>query len=84
MEMVEESYIVEEIQTIGNTVNTLVPPAINDIHQAESAYYLALAAAAISTVNIHTVILLTNTGRTLYSKSYNHADPNSPGYEVIG
>lgn len=61
-------FIVLEIQNGANIVTTF-----DDRAQAESKYHTVLAAAAISEVEVHTAMLLTNTGNTLEAKCYLHS-----------
>ena len=65
-------YILQEIQTTGNS--TALVPAITytDKNQGESAYYTALAAAAVSTVNVHTVMLYDEHGNIVRQGFYEH------------
>lgn len=81
--MTEDSvmYIVQEFQTTGDRVNIISKPAVKDRNAAESSYFLTLAAAAISSVDIHTVMLVTNTGITLDSRKYTHVEPIGPDKE---
>lgn len=65
-------YIIQEIQTVNN--QTALVPALTytDKNQAESAFHTALAAAAISSVNVHTVILYDEHGNVLRREYYEH------------
>lgn len=65
-------YIIHEMQTTGN--QTALVPALTyaDKNQADSAYHTALAAAAISTVPIHTVFMVDEHGNTLKCDCYEH------------
>lgn len=65
-------YILIEIQTTGNQTALVPPRTYSDKPQAESAYYTVLAAAAVSTVTIHTVILLDEHGNTIKRDFYEH------------
>lgn len=66
-------YIINEMQTNAEGQTAFVPPAQeDDRNQAESVYYTRLAAAAISSVPIHTVTLETNEGFQLDRKCYMH------------
>lgn len=58
-------YIVLEMQTHADgNVGTLLT-AYDSLHEAESKYYTVLAAAALSTLPVHSAMLLTNNGTTL-------------------
>lgn len=65
-------YSLHEIQTTGT--NTALVPAqtFADKKQAESAYHAALAAAAISNVTVHAVVLLDEHGNTVRAEYYEH------------
>jgi hypothetical protein len=62
--------IIIEIQA-GDTVATLVN-SYTDRAQAESKYHQVLQAAAVSSVPIHSAVMLTNEGYYVKSESYNH------------
>lgn len=65
-------YIIQEMQTTNNQT-ALVPAAIfTDKNQAESAYHTALAAAAISSVNVHTVLMYDEHGNAIRREYYEH------------
>ena len=65
-------YIIQEMQTNG-TQTALVPAlAFTDKNQAESAYHTALAAAAVSEVQVHTVLMFDEHGNTLKRDYYEH------------
>ena len=65
-------YILQEIQTTNN--NTALVPAqtFADKHQAEQAYHTALAAAAVSNVTVHAVVLLDENGNVVRREFYEH------------
>ena len=65
-------YIIQEMQTNGS--QTALVPALTyiDKNQAESAYHTALAAAAISAVQVHTVLMFDEHGNTLKRDYYEH------------
>lgn len=65
-------YILIEMQTNGNQTALVPPRTYSDRLQAESAYYSTLSAAAVSTVQIHTVVLLDEHGNTLKRDYYEH------------
>lgn len=65
-------YIIQEIQT-ENDQTALVPAATYaDKNQAECAYHAALAAAAVSSVDVHTVMLYDEHGNVLRKEYYEH------------
>jgi len=65
-------YIIQEMQTNGS--QTALVPALTyaDKNQAESAYHTALAAAAVSAVQVHTVLMYDEHGSTLKRDFYEH------------
>ena len=71
-------YIVMEIQTgFDGAVGNLVT-AYDNQADAESAYYLILAAAVKSNLMMHTAMLFTNDGNVIMSKNYVHeSQPNN-------
>lgn len=66
-------YIIQEMQTTNN--QTALVPALTytDRNQAESAYHMALAAAAVSAVQVHTVLMFDEHGNTIKRDFYEHA-----------
>ena len=67
------SYIIIEIQKSNNGSVAICPPAAYDNQNtAEQAYHTALAAAAVSQVNVHSVIMLSDTGDRLKGETYYH------------
>lgn len=65
-------YIIQEIQTSSGT--TALTPAVTkeDKYEAESVYHTALAAAAISSVGVHAVVMFDEHGNIIQSKYYEH------------
>ena len=65
-------YILQEIQT-SDGITALVPAmTYSDKNQAEASYHVILASAAVSSVNIHTVILYDEYGSVYRRESYEH------------
>lgn len=65
-------YIVQEMQTTNNQT-ALVPAAtFADRNEAESNYHMKLGAAAISSVQVHTVIMFDEHGNTIKRDYYEH------------
>ena len=66
-------YIIQEIQTDGG--NTALLPAITkaDKNEMESAFHAILASAAISAVEVHTVIAYDEHGNIVRREYYEHA-----------
>ena len=68
-------YIIIEIQKSNEGTVAIVPPAsYTDKDVAEQAYHTALAAAAVSSVNVHSVVMLDDTGARLKGETYYHGD----------
>ena len=66
-------YIIHEIQT--NETSALLPPlAYEDRNEAEAAYHSKLASAAISSVKIHTVVMMDEYGVVLKNEFYKHEE----------
>ena len=65
-------YIIQEIQTTGNV--SAVTPAVEraDRNEADSAFYFALGAAAVSAVPIHAVVMFDEHGNVVKSGYYEH------------
>lgn len=65
-------YILLEIQTNDGTTALLPALTYTDSNQAESAFYQKLSYAAVSEVDVHTVILMDEHGNTLKREFYEH------------
>ena len=65
-------YILQEIQTTNGNVALVPAQTFTDKGQAESAYHTALAAAAVSAVNVHTVMLYDEHGNVIKREFYEH------------
>ena len=66
-------YIIIEIQKSNDGTCAIVPPAAyTDPAIAEQAYHTALAAAAVSSVNVHSVVMLNDMGERLKGETYLH------------
>ena len=66
-------YIVQEIQTGGGGQSALLPAlTYAGRGEAESAYHLALGAAAVSSVAVHAVLLYDEHGNLLRRECYEH------------
>lgn len=68
-------YIIQELQTNGNV--TAVTPAVlkEDRNEADSAFHLAMGAAAVSTVPVHAVVMMDEHGTVVKSGFYEHSTP---------
>ena len=64
--------ILLEIQTENGSTAMLPALTYTDRNEAESAFHSKLASAAISSVDVHTVIMLDEHGNTVLSKYYEH------------
>lgn len=71
-------YTLIELQTTGGATVIVTPRTFEDRLQAESAYHTALAAAAVSSVEIHAVALLDERGNTVKRDYYEHLPPAEP------
>lgn len=65
-------YIVIELQTdanghVGNIVTTY-----DNLPEAESKFYTICASAALSSVPVHSAVILNNTGMTIANRSFSH------------
>lgn len=67
-------YIVVEIQkSSAGTIATIVN-SFATRNEAESSYHTILAAAAISSVPVHSAVIMTEEGQTLMFQSYTHEE----------
>lgn len=64
-------YIVIEIQLNNGTVSTLTYQYDN-INAAYAKYHTILAAAAVSTIDTHSAVILSETGYTIANASFTH------------
>lgn len=65
-------YILQELQSTGSSTALVPARTFTDKNEAESAFHLALASAAISAVAVHTVMLYDEHGSTLRREFYEH------------
>ena len=65
-------YTIIETQTNGNTMAVVTPAVEADKDNAESVYHARLASAAISSVEIHSVVLLNAEGQRIKGECYKH------------
>ena len=72
-------YIIQEIQTTDNTTALVPAVTYTDKNQAESAYHMALASAAVSSVTVHTVMLYDEHGNVLRKEFYEHIQQTPAG-----
>ena len=74
------NYIVKELQTTSG-VTTEVAHPLNDPTnrmEAESAYHYILFAAAISSIEEHAAVILTQDGRVVRQECYKHYPEPTP------
>ena len=64
-------YLVLELQKNGEQIASIITKH-NSIRDAESKFYTVLAAAAVSTVPLHSASLLTERGELIKNESYEH------------
>lgn len=65
-------FILQEIQTTNGNSALVPAQTYNDKHEAESAFHMALAAAAISNVAVHAVVLIDEHGNVVRREFYEH------------
>ncbi len=69
------TYIIIEIQKMNNGSCAVVPPTtFIDQRLAEQAYHTALSYAAVSQVDVHSVVMLDDTGARIKGETYYHGD----------
>lgn len=66
-------YILHEMQTTASGTALVPAQTFTDKNQAESAFHTALAAAAISSVTVHAVVLMDEHGNTIKRDFYEHS-----------
>lgn len=71
-------YLVIEIQTDAEGIVGNLVTAYDTKQEAESAYLTKRISALNSTVNIHTVLMIDNRGRTYEVKPYVHPVVETP------
>lgn len=75
-------YILIEMQTTDNQTGSIVT-AYTDRAAAEAAYHTILAAAVMSSVHYHTVVMLDERGTPLKREFYRHIpEPEPEGEET--
>ena len=65
-------YTIIETQTNGNSMAVVTPDVEADLDRAKSVYHARLSAAAISRVEIHSVVLLNAEGQRIKGECYKH------------
>lgn len=64
--------IILEIQHGNNGSTSCLVDAFADDARAEQKYHTVLAAAAVSTVNVHSAVMLDDTGNRIKGETYYH------------
>ena len=68
-------YIIIELQKSNNGSVSIVPPStFTNQAKADQAYHTALASAAVSNVDVHSVIMLNDTGDRVKGETYYHGE----------
>ena len=68
-------YIILETQkSNGGSISIVPPSSYSDQNTAEQKFHEALSAAAVSTVNVHTVVMLNEYGERLKGETYIHGN----------
>lgn len=76
-------YIILEIQKSNDGTIAIVPPVSYDTWPlAEQAYHTLLAYAAVSTVDIHSVVMLDDVGTRIKGETYYHGHSPEPEPEL--
>lgn len=70
-------YILIEMQTTDNQTGSIVT-AYTDRAAAEAAYHTILAAAVVSPVHYHTVMMVDERGNTIKKEFYRHIPEPEP------
>lgn len=65
------NYLVIELQTTNGTTANLVTQ-YNDLAKAQQKYYSVLAAAVVSKVDVHSAMIVDETGFLLMNESFKH------------
>lgn len=75
------NYIIIEAQTT-NGVTAVVPPVVkSNYNEAEQEYHTKLSYAAVSTVPLHAVTMLTENGKMVKYECYDHRQPEAVSEE---
>lgn len=67
-------YFVEEIQTYEDDTAAQIPFGPLEKSDAEEKYHICLAAAAVSTIPCHAVVMLDAEGRLIKREKYTHKE----------
>ena len=72
-------YLIVEAQTNAQNQTAFLTDQKEDRNEADSVYYTKLASAAISSVPLHMVALMTYNGQLIDSMAYAHNIPEEEG-----
>lgn len=76
-------FVVLELQRTGeNTLGTIISTH-ETRNEAEQKYHQVLAAAAVSNIDIHSAVMLSETGQRIKGESYAHVDNNGVEVEIF-
>ena len=64
------TYIIIEMQTNNGTTAIVTPATYNDAISAEAAFLTKCAAARVSGLDCHSVVLMDQTGKQIARKAY--------------
>lgn len=64
-------YVVIELQTSNGTVSSIVN-AYNTLNEAYQKYYQILSSAAVSSVDVHAAIIVSDHGEIISANSFEH------------
>lgn len=68
-------FTIIELQTTGENTTTVTPiPAFSDIKLAYQKYYQVLSAAAVSSVEVHTAMIIDERGGVVRAESFDHRE----------
>ena len=67
-------YILFELQTTNGVTAIVTPQTFDNKGQADSAAHMALASAAVSSVDVHTVMLVNEQGAVIRREGYDHVN----------
>lgn len=65
-------YTIIELQSTNGTMAVVPPVSFNNLNKAYQKFYMALAAAAVSTIPTHAVVMLNEKGEFIRSEYFEH------------
>lgn len=65
-------YTIIELQSTNGTTVVVPPVSFNNLNEAYQKFYMALAAAAVSAVPTHAVVMLNEKGEFIRSEYFEH------------